>query len=348
MRPMTDTTEERRIAAFARSLARSPLQVNAMHEADAELVELRDGTGRLLAVKTDAVAEEIAAGLYADPELIGWMAVTSSLSDLAAVGADPLGLVISLTVPPSVGDGFLASLGAGAAAACEAAHTFVLGGDMNEGAELVVTASAVGLVPPGAAMTRRGARPGDRLYLTGPAGSGSLFALARIERSPLPAYRPAARLEAGRILRGCASSCIDTSDGVLHALDTLARVNGGRRFVLDGWEDGLDGRAREAARARRLPSWLMLAGVHGEFELLFSVSPDREARTIGALREEGLAPVRLGEVRAGDGVALCRGRAEVALDTSSLRHAAALAGRDPRGYVEALAAIARATEQEAS
>ena len=348
MRPMMNIVEERRIAAFTRPLARSPLQVNAIHEADAELIDLQDGTERLLVLKTDAVVEEIETGLYAEPGLIGWMAVTSNLSDLAAVGADPLGLVVSLTIPPALGDEFLGRLGAGVAEACEAAHTFVLGGDTNEGAKLEVSAAAVGLVPRGGAITRRGARAGDRLYLTGPAGLGSVFALARMEGvAALPAYRPAARLDAGRILRGQASCCMDTSDGVLHALDTLARVNG-RRFVLDdAWDRILDHRAHDAARERRLAPWLMLAGVHGEFELLFAVPPDREPRTVGALLAAGLPPVRLGEVREGQGVGLRGARGEVSLDIASIRAAASLAAHDPRAYVEALVSIARSMEREA-
>ncbi len=347
MRPVMIGTEDRRIAAFARALRRSPVQVNAIHEADAELIDLADGSGRLLAVKTDAITEEIETGLYVDAELIGWMAVTSNLSDLAAVGADPVGLVVSLTVPPSIEDGFLERIGRGVAAACEDAGTFVLGGDMNEGRSLVVSASAVGFVPRGAAITRRGARPGDRIYLTGPAGSGSLFALARIENAPCPPYRPAARLGAGRVLRGEANCCIDTSDGVLLALDTLARINEGRRFVLaDAFDRILDHRARDVARARRLPPWLMLAGAHGEFELLFTVTPEREASTVGALLAAGLAPACLGDVRTGRGVALRRGDREVQLDTTSIRESAALAGRDPSAYLEALAGIARATEKE--
>ena len=72
-----------------------PHRVNGVHEADAELVDPGAMNGHLLAVTTDGVIEEISSGLYDDPYLMGWMLATVNLSDLAAVGADPMGLLVS-------------------------------------------------------------------------------------------------------------------------------------------------------------------------------------------------------------------------------------------------------------
>ncbi len=347
MRMMDLIAENRRIDAFAGRLARSPWQLNAVHEADAELLDLPDRPGTVLVVKTDALVEEIESGLYADPELIGWMAVTSNLSDLAAVGAEPLGVLLALTLPPGTSDEFVARLADGAGAACAAAHTFIVGGDTNEGTRLGLCGSAVGLVPRDGVLTRRGARPGDRLYLTGPAGLGSAYALSRLEGwAEPPAFRPAARLVEGRLLRDRARCCMDTSDGVLHTLDTLMRVNE-CRFVVDGHpEEVLHPAALGAARTRRLPPWLMLAGVHGEFELCFTVAQEGEAELLAAFACAGSRPVRLGEATAGDGIALRTTRGETALDTTAIRNASGTAGADPGAYVERLIAPSRSAAEE--
>jgi hypothetical protein len=114
--------------------------------------------------------------------------------------------------------------------------------------------------------------------------------------------------------------------------------------VDDSWERILHPLALEAARMRSLPPWLMLAGIHGEFELAFTVPPEREAETVATLVRGGSTPVRLGEISEGEGVWLRSSRGEVSLDTTSIRNAAGTAGRDPRAYVAKLLAIARATE----
>lgn len=340
MRMMDAIAEYRRIAAFTAGLARSPRQRNAVHEADAELLEIADESAMLLAVKTDAVVEEIESGLYSDPELVGWMAVTSSLSDLAAVGAEPLGVLLAWTIPPGTDDAFIAGLARGASAACEAGGTFVVGGDTNEGAHLAACGSAVGLVARGGVLTRVGARPGDAVYLTGPAGLGSAYALSRLEGGRELFFRPRARLAQGRLLRGRASACIDTSDGVLDALDTLTRLNACRMALDARWEEVVHPAALAIARERGLPPWLMLAGIHGEFELCFTVARERERDLAAAFAGASAPLVRLGEVEVGEGVALRTARVEVTLDTAAIRNAGAVAGSDPRAYVERLVAIA--------
>ena len=87
------------IERLVRELPRSPLQLNRLQEADAELIRL-PGTTAVVALKTDAIVEEIETGLYADPWLLGWMAVTVNASDLAAVGAEPVGVLLNETLAP--------------------------------------------------------------------------------------------------------------------------------------------------------------------------------------------------------------------------------------------------------
>jgi hypothetical protein len=111
---MTAVLEHQLIARLAAGLPRSPAQINGLHESDAELLRL-PGSDLVLALTTDALAEELASGLYRDPGLIGWMLVTVTASDLAAVGADPLGLLICETLPPGADGDWIAALQRGIA-----------------------------------------------------------------------------------------------------------------------------------------------------------------------------------------------------------------------------------------
>ncbi|MBI5366298.1 MAG: thiamine-monophosphate kinase, partial [Planctomycetes bacterium] len=239
------------------------------------------GAGPVLAVTTDTVAEEIAAGLYADPYQAGWVAAMGSLSDLAAVGAGAIGIMVAETIPTDYPAGIIDRLQAGIADGCASAGTWVLGGDTNVGPLLSITATAIGLVADGRLMTRRGVEPGDSLFSSGRLGRGNGFALAALgggRDTPFPGgYFPRARLREGALLRGHASACMDTSDGFFATLGQLGSINGVGFDIAPGWEEAIDTASRTVVRRLGLPPWFLLAGCHGEFELLFTVRPGRQA-----------------------------------------------------------------------
>jgi thiamine-monophosphate kinase len=204
---MTTIIENALIERLAAGLPRSPHQLNGLRESDAELIQLQ-GTNIVLALTTDGVVEEIEVGLYDDPYLIGWMTVMVNASDLAAVGAEPLGILLNQTLTPDLDDDFVAKLQAGVRDACTTCGLDVLGGDTNFSARMQMTATALGTITSGPPITRRGCRPGDRLFASGPLGLGSAYALLKLGREPGAAgfaveYQPAARRNTSR-LRGYA------------------------------------------------------------------------------------------------------------------------------------------------
>ncbi|MBM3308564.1 MAG: thiamine-monophosphate kinase [Candidatus Eisenbacteria bacterium] len=302
MKPMDEITENAAIDVWVRAFARSPRQLNAPHESDAEIVEMPGMPGQCLAITIDTVAEEVRAGLYRDPYTTGWVAAMASLSDLAAVGADPLGLVISASVPPGTPRGDVERTARGMEEACRSLGVFVLGGDLNSAEALSVGGCAVGLVPRDGLLTRRGVLPGDAIVLTGPAGAGNALGLARFaglpdDAFPEGAYRPVARLRAGRALRGRAHACMDTSDGVLATLDQLMRLNGCGFEVVCDWPRVLAPGVGALCDRASAPPWMMLAGAHGEFELVCAV-PEGDAESVVAdLTALGHSPVRLGSAQ---------------------------------------------------
>jgi thiamine-monophosphate kinase len=273
---------------------RSQRQVNAFLESDAELVKLADGS--VLALTTDSIIEEIAAGLYSDPTLIGWMTVVVNLSDIAAVGAEPLGLLLSQNIPKDYPPEKLDALQSGIAQACEAFGVFVLGGDTNQSAALEAGGTAVGLIKSGPIISRKGAKPGDLLYVSGKMGLGSAFAFSVLMggTSVIP-YKPVPKLKEGALVRLFGSSCMDTSDGLFPAICNLMETNGiGFEFNLPFSEIAHPAVVQLAA-AGSLPTWFFLAGPHGEFELIFTIPPEKEPDFLETANQMNWFPLKIGK-----------------------------------------------------
>jgi thiamine-monophosphate kinase len=196
---------------------------------DAGLVPVPGG-GTVL-VSVDSVVDGIHVDLsLCEPADVGWKALMQALSDLAAMGAAPVGALVALCVPGGSGEGQLA-LGVmrGVAEAASATGCPVVGGDVSEAASLVVAVTVLGTVADGGApVPRSGARPGDVLVVTGPCG-GSAAGLRELraggdDADRAQAYRrPVARLPEGEAARRAgARAMIDVSDGLALDLHRLA------------------------------------------------------------------------------------------------------------------------------
>lgn len=296
---LAEIAENRLISAIAGRLPVAAAKRHRMHDCDVELIELGLPTD-LLAVTTDSVVEEIRAGLYADARTIGWMAVVVSLSDLAAAGARPVGVLDAVTFPPQWDDEFRYGIVEGMAEALESHGTGVLGGDVNEG-DASLTTTALGLVDRSGVMTRRGAAPGDTVYSTGPAGLGNAYAFGRMvgggALAPIE-YRPRARLPEAAVIAKYATSCIDSSDGLLAAVDQVARVNAVGICLPGEVSPLLHPAALALAGVAGVPPVAMLAGVHGDFELCFTVPKAREAAFLQDMSAHDHPTIRIGHVAA--------------------------------------------------
>lgn len=332
MRLNDDVLENRLLSRWGELLPRAPKQVGAVHESDAELVPL--GDGRLLAATIDTVAEEIRHGLYRDPATAGRMAVVSSLSDLAATGAQPIGVLLAVTLPDlDVQD----AVARGAAEACAAHGTFVLGGDTSAGDALSVTCTALGVAPVEGRMMRIGAQTGDAIFASGPLGAGSVLAaramLGADAAGAEQEFRPRARLREATSLRGIASACMDTSDGLIATLDQLARLNRACLRITRPLAALLQPAARELAERLRLPPFAFLAAAHGEYELVFTVPRDRVDEMQKAARSIGWSPLLVGVVQTGQGIVA----EDRPIDGARVRN---LAPDDTASYIRALCELA--------
>lgn len=301
MKELERIFENQSIRNLVRHFSRSPQQFNRLHESDAELILLNGMESPYLAVTIDTVADEISEGLYRDPFTMGWVTVMANFSDLAAVGAEPIGIVAAVSLERSRDLTFRDRIAQGMEAACRQVGTFILGGDLNFTHSISLTGCAFGTIPKEMKLTRVGCKEGDAVFLSGKAGSGNALGLARKtnlpdELYPERFYRPAARTKEALLVRKYASCCMDTSDGLFITIDQLIRLND-RGFAIDAdWKNVLDRRVYNLCERMNVPYWFMAAGIHGEFELLFTI-PLPKVQSF--LKEAGLTnfhPTFLGKI----------------------------------------------------
>jgi len=215
------------------------------------------------------------------PAEIGYRAAAAALSDLAAVAAEALALLLALGLPAGEPDATLEALGDGVADAAADCGAAIVGGDLSRADGIVIDCCVVGRAA--AAVRRRGARPGDLLVVTGQLG-GPLAALLewRAGREPpAPARerfaRPASRHAAGRFLAAHrAHAMIDVSDGLAGDLGHLLAASGvGASLAVDGLP--VLPAALEVAARHGEPGWSLAARSGEEYELLAAVPPDAVA-----------------------------------------------------------------------
>lgn len=224
------------------------------------------------------------------------MTVLANASDLAAVGAHPPALLINETLPPDSDETFLTRLQEGIAAASRACRLPVLGGDTNIAGHTELSACAVGVLEDNLFLKRSGYRPEDLLYASGPLGLGNAFAFGQLQRRAFDVdYRPQPRFAQSGVIRRFATCCMDSSDGLISTLDQLMRLNGLGFDLYRGINTYLHRDARRLCRGAGLPQTAMLAGTHGEFELIFTIPPQQNRRFLNEAKTIAWQPLLLGK-----------------------------------------------------
>jgi thiamine-monophosphate kinase len=198
--------------------------------------------GQVLAVSSDMLVEGRHFLPGADPRLLGHKALAVNLSDLAAMGAEPLGFTLALALPRA-DEAWLSGFSQGLLALAGAHACDLVGGDTTAG-PLNICITVFGQVPQGQALRRSGAQVGDDIYVSGANTAQGLeivgqarLALDMLQgRVPMQAalfdttaqrlHAPTPRVGLGQQLRGIASAAIDVSDGLLGDLGHILRASG--------------------------------------------------------------------------------------------------------------------------
>jgi thiamine-monophosphate kinase len=237
---------------------------------------------------------------------LGWLLAALNLSDLAAAGAAPVGLLTSLTLPNTMPLADFERLLDGVDACCDSVGTAVRGGNLKEGPDIHCEATAIGVVSGGDPLSRAGARPGDAICAIGPTGlfwAGMLahsaeLALSAAERGRLRAAltTPQPQVAMGECLRRgeLVAACADNSDGLYGALWCIA-TGSGVGVRLDPAAVSMDPLAGSVARRCGVDPVRLALGF-GDLQLVAAARPDRLAAIGSVCAEHGVGFTRLGEV----------------------------------------------------
>ena len=236
---------------------------------------------------------------------IAWKTGIMGLSDLAAKGANPYGIVVSIGFPETMTEKYALTLVEGLNEVCRNHDTFYLGGDTNQASELVINCTAFGTILQNQLIRRAGASPGDIVAVTGLFGyTGAFFEIAlRGRKSPShlireirnKALRPRARLIEGRTLAkaNAASAAIDSSDGLAWSLHELA-VASDVGFLINNLP--VSPACEKFATVNNLAvDDLVLYGGE-EFELVVTIPTSRWAKTKEEIRRVGGELIQIGVI----------------------------------------------------
>jgi thiamine-monophosphate kinase len=305
------SSEDSLIATYFRPIATHPGAFGLADDAAA----IAPPPGCDLVLTTDGVISSVHFFLEDPADAVARKALRINLSDLAAKGAAPLGFLLSIGLPASLPPDWLKSFARGLHEDAEFYRCPLLGGDTDRNpSAITVYIAALGTVPHGTMVRRKGARPGDLLIATGTIGDAALGLVLRQDAAAATRWKldaamqehllgryllPQARTAVAEALRRYAGAAMDVSDGLAGDLAKLCRTSGvAAEIVIDNLP--LSPAARQAVAAEPALIETILTG-GDDFEVIATVAPDR----FEALRMEaaaaGVTVKKIGFIAAGEG-----------------------------------------------
>lgn len=269
---------------------------------------LQPTPGMQLAVSSDMLVSGRHFFPDADPFWLGHKCLAVNLSDLAAMGAQPLGFTLAFSLPEANPD-WLEQFAAGLLQLADQHHCRLIGGDTTKG-PLNICITILGEQPPGSALRRDAAQAGDDIWISGTLGDARLALGAYWKEVPLNSadhlqaalrmHRPTPRVALGMTLRGIAHAALDISDGLAGDLGhILKRSSVGATLELDRLPAG-PVLQRQALSLRR--QFTLNGG--DDYELCFTAPPHHRDEVLAAARQSDTPVTRVGSIDAAPGLRL--------------------------------------------
>jgi thiamine-monophosphate kinase len=264
--------------------------------------------GKSLVVTLDTLVEDIHFAATDSPADIGHKLLAVNLSDIAAMGATPSWATLALTLP-RVNETWLRAFADGLYTLASEYGVAIVGGDTTRG-PLTLSLQLAGYIEPGQALLRKGARPGDDIYVSGTLGDAGLALRSRVagvedldatQRAMVQQrlYRPQPRVSLGQALVGLASSCIDISDGLLADLGHILECSDAGADIELG---SLPLSDVVAGRLEVNGDWSIPLASGDDYELCFTAPPDQGEKIAALADQVGVPVCRIGAVSARQGM----------------------------------------------
>lgn len=296
---MNMNTEQDTIKRILKILPKSHSLLNNFFESDAEIINYK---GSKLLFTVDEFSQE---DFFSDehPYSLGWNVAACTLSDIYASNGKPVFYAHSLSYPEDWDDEFIDLFSKGISDVLSIASVGFIGGDIGKSSSWHYAGIAIGEVSK--PVTRKGANKGDLIFMTGHVGAGNLEAALKLNgknklfgkvinnyklRFPIRAHE-------SELIGQYATSCIDSSDGLFNALNTIAEINhsGYKVSEIPYLNAGI-----LACKILHKPQTALFLGECGEYELVFTIKESEgkafcdqvkqhhfEITQIGTVEEEG-------------------------------------------------------------
>ncbi|MFC2048807.1 thiamine-phosphate kinase [Elusimicrobiota bacterium] len=235
---------------------------------------------KLLLFTTDSIVEDIHFKKdWFTPLQIGKKAVEINVSDIAAMGGKPKYMLVSLFLPKNTELSYIKAVYRGLKKCCDKYSIALIGGNMSEGSQLILSLTLIGEVSKADLTLRNGAKPGDNIYITGPlgkaaAGMDAIILNTKKQCSLKDAFlEPEAKLTQASKIAKYATSMIDLSDGLVSDLNHII-IESGCGAILEEETIPVNNSVKKLAQrsGKKALDYALYGGE--DYELLFTVSPE--------------------------------------------------------------------------
>jgi thiamine-monophosphate kinase len=285
--------------------------------------------GKQLAVSVDTLVADVHFPADAKPYDIAQRALRTNLSDLAAMGAEPLWFTLALTLPKNstyASESWLREFSRGLFHVANEFQIILVGGDTTSG-NLSITIQVMGALESHQALRRDGASVGDFICVTHCLGDGAAalssiqnhttFSAEHSEYLYQRFYRPVPRFNEALALRSIASAMLDISDGLVGDLEHICAASD-VGAIIDVENLPLSAALQSVADTHLQQTWALTGG--DDYELCFTVSPEKMPELAMLIAQQKISATVIGEIVDGSGVKCELQGAHFELSQKSYRH----------------------------